>query len=347
MTDTVGPFGLDALREHAAALLRAAGATAEDAAIVADEVVDAEARGYEAQGLLRLPAYVRALQDGSARSPAVLQVLRDAPSALAWDADGALGHPAALQAMEVCVERAASTGACFGIVREPGHIGRLGYYVERAAERGAIGIIACSGGPSSATMAPWGAREARLGTNPIAFGFPGPDSEHVVVDVSTTQAARGKVLVAAATGQPIPDSWAFDADGHPTTDPHRALPPDGTLAPLGGHKGYALAVVVDLLCGALGGPYPPAESVVFVAAFDVASVTTAGEYSSAVRSLEELVRSAAPRPGHDGGRLPGSGARERLRAAESDGLQVAAPLWDAVRDAGASLGIAALEPAAQ
>jgi LDH2 family malate/lactate/ureidoglycolate dehydrogenase len=345
MSQTAGPFVLSDLREHAAALLRAAGATAEDAAIVADEVVDAEARGYEAQGLLRLPAYVRALQDGSARSPVTLTVLRDSPSALAWDATGALGHPAALQAMEACVERAAATGACFGIVREPGHIGRLGYYVERAAAKGAIGIIACSGGPSSATMAPWGAREARLGTNPIAFGFPGPGPDHVVVDVSTTQAARGKVLVAAATGQSIPDSWAFDADGNPTTDPTRALPPAGTLAPLGGHKGYALAVVVDLLCGALGGPYPPAESVVFVAAFDVASVTTAGEYATAVRSLEELVRSAAPRPGFEGGRLPGTGAGERLRAAEAGGLHVAAPLWEAVRAAGASVGVADLEPA--
>src|SRR5439155_9557445 len=123
-------------------------------------------------------------------------------------------------------------------------------------------------------MAPWGGREPRLSTNPFAIGFPYPDGDHVVIDISTTQAARGKVLVAAAKGEAIPETWAFDARGIPTTDPTQALPPHGTLAPLGGHKGYALGIAVELLCGGLGGEYPPAESTVFVAAFDIASVTT-------------------------------------------------------------------------
>jgi LDH2 family malate/lactate/ureidoglycolate dehydrogenase len=339
---SVGPIEIERLRGHVETMLVAAGASAGDAAIVSDEVVDAEARGYEAQGLLRVPSYVASVRGGETRSPAMLRIVRDAPSALAWDADHCFGHVAALQAMDVCVDRSRETGSCIGVIREPGHIGRLGYYVERAAARGAIGLIACSGGPSSAVMAPWGAREPRLATNPLAFGFP-CHGDPVVVDVSTTQAARGKVLVAAATGQAIPDGWAFDAEGTPTNDPRSALPPDGTLAPLGGHKGYALAVVVELLCGGLAGSYPPAESAVFVAAFDVDSVTTAGQFTSAVQALGELVRSSAPRPGFDGGRLPGTGSGERLRAAHAKGLRISAPLWDAFCTAGESVGVAPLE----
>jgi hydroxycarboxylate dehydrogenase B len=338
----VGPIEIDRLRAHVGAMLTAAGATAADAAIVSDEVVDAEARGYEAQGLLRVPSYVQAVRSGETRSPATLAMLRDAPSAIVWDAGHGFGHVAALQAMEVCVERAKATGSCIGVIREPGHIGRLGYYVERAAAQGAIGLIACSGGPASAVMAPWGAREARLSTNPFAFGFPGP-ADPVVIDISTTQAARGKVLVAAAMGEPIPEGWAFDASGSPTTDPEAALPPEGTLAPLGGHKGYALAVVVELLCGGLAGSYPPAESAVFVAAFDVASLTTAAEFGGAVQALDELVRSSAPRPGFDGARLPGAGSGERLRAARVHGLRISAPLWEAVCETGRALGIEPLE----
>jgi LDH2 family malate/lactate/ureidoglycolate dehydrogenase len=239
-----GPFALERVQELVAEILAAAGASVDDAAVVAHEVVDAEARGYESQGLMRVASYVEAARAGVTRSPTTLRLLRDAPSAVTWDADFGWGHVAALRAMEECVGRASRTGSCVGVVRNPGHIGRLGYYVEAAAERGAIGLVACSGNPASATTAPWGGREPRLSTNPFALGFPYPGGDQVVVDVSTTQAARGKVLVAAATGQSIPETWAFDAAGRPTTDPEQALPPHGTLAPLGGHKGYALAVAV-------------------------------------------------------------------------------------------------------
>lgn len=338
-TETERRVSLGALQSFVENVLVAAGATQSDAARVADEVVDAEARGYVSQGLLRVPSYVRWMREDAITTPTALRVLNDAPSALAWDAGDGWGHVAAWEAMEECVRRAQVTGTCFGVIRNIGHIGRLGYYVEHAAVLGAIGLIACSGGPSSATMAPWGGREARLSTNPLAFGFPYPGGDNVVIDISTTQAARGKVLVAAATGNAIPDSWAFDADGVPTTDPRQALPPNGTLAPLGGHKGYALAVAVELLCGGLGGVYPPRESAVFVAAFSPPHVTEPSEYAGAVRLLDDLVRSSMPRPGFDGSRLPGAGSGERLRAALESGVVVLPELWADVREAAASVGI--------
>ena len=327
------------LEEFVAAVLSGAGAAPEDAGIVAHEVVDAEARGYESQGVMRVPSYVAAARSGETVSPTELELLRDAPSAVVWDAHHGWGHVAALKAMQECARRARETGSCIGTIRNAGHIGRLGYYAEAAAELGVIGFIACSGNMSSATVAPWGGREPRLSTNPFAYGFPYPGGDNVVIDVSTTQAARGKVLVAAGRGQPIPDTWALDASGMPTTDPTSALPPNGTLAPLGGHKGYTLGIAVELLCGALGGGYPPAESTVFVAAYDLEHVTTAGEYGDAVRAIDELMRSSDLRPGFDEVRLPGAGSGERRRQAEADGVTVTPELWQALCAAAESVGV--------
>jgi LDH2 family malate/lactate/ureidoglycolate dehydrogenase len=339
MSEPVAGLSIEALESFVEAILTGAGVAPEDAVIVAAEVVDAEARGYESQGLMRVTPYVAAATNGTTVSPTSLELVRESASALAWDAGHGWGHVATKRAMEECARRAHETGACIGTIRNAGHIGRLGYYVERAAELGVIGFVACSGNMGSATVAPWGGREPRLSTNPFAFGFPYAGGDDVVVDISTTQAARGKVLVAAATGSSLPDGWAFDAAGTPTNDPHSALPPNGTLAPIGGHKGYALGIVVELLCGGLGGAYPPDESTVFVAAYDYSHLTTPEEYDQAVHEVDELMRSSALRPGFDAIRLPGAGSAERRREAERDGVRVASAIWDAVCETARSVGV--------
>lgn len=332
-------YSIDQLERLVAAILHTAGVSPDEAAIVASEVVDAEARGYESQGLMRVPLYLQDALRGETRSPTPLELLRESHSALTWDAGFGWGHVATLRAIEECMDRAAKTGACIGVIRNVGHIGRLGYYVEAAAAKGLIGLVACSGNMTSATAAPWGGREPRLSTNPFAIGFPHDDGDPVVIDISTTQTARGKVLVAAAKHEPIPDTWALDADGNPTTDPTRALPPHGTLAPLGGHKGYALSIAVELLCGALGGEYPPAESTVFVAAFSIDAVTTPGEFAAAVAAVDKLMRSSALRPGFTAIRLPGAGASAKRRASEAKGVQIAPEIWEALAAAADSVSV--------
>jgi LDH2 family malate/lactate/ureidoglycolate dehydrogenase len=334
-----GRWSIEGLERFVAAILVGAGASPDDAAAVADEVVDAEARGYDSQGLIRIPSYVAAATSGATHSPTRLECIRDSPSAVAWDAHHGWGPVAALRATEECVRRARAGGSCSGVIRNVGHIGRLGYYADAAADLGAIAFIACSSGPSMAMMAPWGGREPRLSTNPFAFGFPRAGDDNVVIDVSTTQAARGKVLLAAATGREIPDTWALDAGGLPTTDPQQALPPNGTLAPLGGHKGYALAVAVELLCGGLAGSYPPEGSAVFVAAYDPTHLTTGEEYANAVETLGASVRSSAPRAGFQAARLPGSGSGERKREARREGIAVSEEIWQAMTTAATSVGV--------
>jgi L-2-hydroxycarboxylate dehydrogenase (NAD+) len=331
------PASIEELGTFVAAVLVAAGVTADDAVVVAHQVADAEACGYESQGLTRLGLYVNGARTGLTKSPTVLTLVKQSPSAVTWDANHGWGPVAALRAVEECARRAKVTGSCIGVIRNAGHLGRLGYYVEAAARLDVIGFIACSGNEQGASTAPWGGREPRIGTNPFAFGFPSPDGDHIVVDLATTQARFGKVRVAAATGEPIPEGWAFDADGIPTTNPATAL--RGTLAPLGGHKGFALAIAVELLCGGLGGSYPPDESTVFVAAYDIAQVTTERDFGKAVDQVDKRMRSSNKRPGFDEIRLPGQGASERRRHAQRHGFLPAPEIWKAACDLAASVGV--------
>ncbi|HET7263640.1 MAG TPA: Ldh family oxidoreductase [bacterium] len=342
MTDRpAGPFSPASLRTFFASALDAAGLVPEEAAIVADVLIEAEERGYDSQGVMRLPSYLDLARGGGLRSPARLDVRREAPAAFSVDAHDGWGPVVGLRVMQMCVERARQTGVCVASIVHLGHVGRLGHYVEAAARENLIGIFALCGNPGSATMAPWGGREPRLSTNPLALGFPRPGGDPIVVDISSTQAARGKILLAAARGEPIPDSWAFDGDGYPTTDPKRGLPPAGSLAPLGGHKGYAIAVAVELLCGGLAGEYPPKSAGVFVAAINVAAVTNPDDYAYAAGEVDRRMQSSPLRPGFDEILLPGAGSARRKRAAERDGIRVPAVVWRAVVEAAGRVGVVA------
>ena len=339
------PFRSSDLRPFATAALKAVGVVDGEAELVAEVMVDAEERGYDSQGIVRLPSYLRWAKAGEFKSPAKITVTRSKPSAIAVDGGNGWGAVVTTRVMDMCIERARETGSCFAAVRDVGHCGRLGYYVERAAEQGMIGIFSLSGGGiPAAVMAPWGGKDARLSTNPIAFGFPHPGGAPVVVDISTTQAARGKIVIAALTGRQIPDSWAFDAGGHVTTDPKQALPPAGTMAPAGGHKGYALAVAVELMSAALAGDYPPEGDGMFLAAFDVSAVTDPDAYARAVETLDQNVRSSAPREGYAPPALPGTGAAERKARAQKEGVEVAPEIWRQVIDAVSGLGVEPPEP---
>jgi len=332
------------LRPFVTAALKAVEVVDGEAELVAEVMVDAEERGYESQGLMRLPSYLRWAKAGEFRSPAAINVTRTKPSAIAVDGGNGWGAVVTARVMDMCIERARETGSCFAAVADVGHCGRLGYYVERAADQGMIGILALSGSLSAPVMAPWGGREARLSTNPIAFGFPYPGGAPVVVDISTTQAARGKIAIANTKGESIPEGWALDAEGNVTTDPKQALPPAGTMAPLGGHKGFALAVAVELMSAAIAGEYPREGDGMFVAAFDIGAVTEPDLYARAVAALDSSVRSSAPREGYPAPALPGTGSAERKARAQSDGVEVAPEIWRQVTDAVAGLGLDPPQP---
>ncbi|MGH2614891.1 MAG: Ldh family oxidoreductase [Thermomicrobiales bacterium] len=337
--DAVGPIRTEDLTDLVRTFLEAAGAIPAEARLVADQLVDAEARESHAQGLIRLPPYVGWSRNGTIVSPTEVTVEQECGATLVLDAHNGWGQVAAMRAMDLCIERAQQTGICLAVVRNTNHIGRLGYYVEAAAEQGMIGLIAGSGNPASAWVAPWGGVKPLFGTNPIAFGFPRESAPPVVVDISTTQGARGRVLMAQRLGELLPEGWAFEASGDPTRDPAKALPPHGTLAPLGGHKGYALAVAIEILCGVLGGMWPPESSVNLVGAIRVEAFLPLDEYYRSLDALIEAIKSGPAAPGIEEILLPGEGSVTRKARTTAAGVSVPANLWSEITDLAREMGV--------
>jgi len=218
-----------------------------DAAVVADSLVEAELGGQPTHGLLRLPFLLDRLRAGLINPRPAFRLSGDRAAAVVLDADNGLGPLAGVRAVDLSVERAHLAGIGIVAVRRGNHLGSLGFYLRRATAAGAIGLAFTNTPPA---MSPPGGRTPYLGTNPIAAGFP-TSGDPVIVDMATSQVARGHILQAARVGEPIPEGWAVDAEGQPTTDPHAAIA--GSLLPLGGTKGFALALLVEVLSGVLSG----------------------------------------------------------------------------------------------
>lgn len=230
----------------------AAGLTPDEAEAAARPLVIADLRGVESHGVARLPGFLRRLGEGLIDPLARLTVDRETPSTLALCANNGLGLIVAAEAMERCIARAYSTGICVTTVRQSNHFGIAGTYAAMAAERGMGGMAMTN---ASRLVVPTFAKGPMLGTNPLAFAVPTGSGRPLVLDMSTSTVAWGKIEIARRAGLPIPEGWAFDADGRPTTVAAevRGLAPLGGNRISSGHKGYGLSVMVDVLCGPLSG----------------------------------------------------------------------------------------------
>ncbi len=244
------------------------GLSAEDAHVAADVLVAADARDIPSHGVARLERYVNGLRSGVMRPDATVDVLMDTPTTLVWDAQGAMGAPVSARAMQQVMDKARRGGAAFGCVRNSNHFGIAGYYAMMALPHDMIGMAMTN---TAALGVPTWGRQVMFGTNPIAFAAPADRERGFVLDMSTTVVTRGKIEVYERLGQPLPDGWAVDRTGRPATDAHALLDDmfrrvGGGIMPLGGvgemgggHKGYGLAVLVDILCAVLcGAPFGPA-----------------------------------------------------------------------------------------
>jgi (2R)-3-sulfolactate dehydrogenase (NADP+) len=290
----------------AAQLLQDAGVPAEQAEVTARCIVASDRWGIGSHGLMRLPFYLARLQAGGIKPAAQLKTVTDLPSLVVFDGDDGLGHWQLQKAAEVAAERAMVNGIAAVGVGRSNHCGALGIYVWPMINRGLVGI-AFSTGP--AVMPPWGGNKPLLSTSPIAAGI--PTNPPTVVDLATSAVARGKIQAKAQAGAELEPGWAFTKDGAPTTDAKEALA--GMLAPLGGVKGYAVAVLVESLTGMLIGPtlaknIPdmfaasqdalPQQISHFVIAIDAAKLSVDGANNRTTEFVSEV--------GAAGGRLPGA-----------------------------------------
>lgn len=336
-----------ALEDFARAVLRAAGLPESDADAVAWALVRANLEGVDTHGVSRLAMYVRRARAGLANPRPSLRWSQPAPGVKTLDADNALGPVAAVAAMDAAISLARAQGIGMVTVAHTNHAAALSAYVERAAAAGCVAMMVCN---TPKAMPPWGGREAFLGTNPLAFAAPTGDAlEPVVVDMATSVVARGNIIMAARQGEPIPDGWALDAEGNPTTDATAALA--GTVLPMAGAKGYALALMVEILSAIISGsawgpqvrsPYEdadePTDSGLWVMAFNVAALMPMPLYEQRMGALLDAIHASPAAPGQEA-RIPGE-RRARIR---QERLATGIPLDAATR---AELEALAAEPGA-
>ena len=260
-------FETRALEDFCRDVFIACGLGRDAATQSAEVMVAADVRGIPSHGIGRLWRYVNGLKTGLMLVDAKPETVAETASSLVIDAHGGMGFPVSVQAMRGIIGKAASVGAAFGCVKDSNHFGIAGHYAMMALERDMIGLAATN---TAALGLPTFGRQVMFGTNPLAFAAPAGDERAFVLDMSTTVVTRGKIEVCDRLNKPLPPGWAADSDGRPTSDAHALLDSllnrlGGGILPLGGegeqsggHKGYGLAVMVDILCSVLcGAPFGP------------------------------------------------------------------------------------------
>ena len=245
--DGASRYNADELKDFCAGVFASLGMDREDARVVSDSLVRANLEGTDSHGISRLAIYARRMREGRISARPDVRVERDG-SVLRVDGGNALGQVASYRALQAALPVARETGIAGVAVRNSNHFGTAGYYCQMACREG-MALIATTNSPPG--IAPWGGKKAFLGTNPIAFGFPTREVPPVIVDMSSSVVARGRIIQAAREGVSISEGWATDEEGVETTDANDAL--EGAVLPLGGAKGYALALAVEVMSGVLSG----------------------------------------------------------------------------------------------
>jgi len=315
-------IGIEAALELVQSAFVANGLKRQTAHSVAHALVMAEAEGQVGHGFSRVGDYITQMKSGKINADATLSVVSQSPSYLHVSADNGFAYPALDFAIEQAVKMAETTGCVAIAVSQSNHCGTLASHVEKLATQGLIGIMVAN---TPAAIAPWGGNKPLYGTNPIAFASPCGGHDPLVIDLSLSVVARGKVMNAKKTGQSIPEGWALDKNGRSTTDPSAALD-GGTMVPIGEAKGTALALMVEILAASLTGANSSADMPSFFAPSGPSA--NAGQFLIAIKPndidgftarSEALLNEIAKTPG---ARLPGARRIEARNHARTEGLNV-------------------------
>jgi LDH2 family malate/lactate/ureidoglycolate dehydrogenase len=336
----------DRLRSNVTALYRAVGLPDEHAALVADTLVRADMWGHSSHGVMRAPWYLDRVRHGVMKPVTEAERVVDAGAIAVVDGHEGVGQVIARDCMRDAVARAKAHGVGVVSVRNSNHHGALGYFTRLAAEAGCIGMLAANGGPA---MAPWGGKRMAVGTNPWSIAAPAGRHPPMMLDIANTVVARGKSFLARQKGVPIPDNWAMDADGRRTTDPAAALA--GVILPMAEHKGYAIALMMDVLSGVLSGsgvltevnsPYKtdkPSRSGHFFLALNVEAFGPRAAFAARMEEMIAEVKAVPLAPGFDEILYPGElEARNEARHA-CDGLDLPEKTWTDLRAEADKLGV--------
>ncbi len=337
-----------ALHDYLARVYQAVGLPGPDAGMCAAQIVDAELRGVHSHGCVRFGVFVERLQNATANPRPRVRTVTDLPAFSLLDGDYGMSAVVGRRAVEVAIDKAKACGVGAAAIRKSSHTGHVGYFAAMALAHGMIGVV-ISGAVGN--LAPWGGSERMIGNNPVAFAIPSRQEYPILFDIATSKVARGYVLLAAKAGEPIPEGWALDPAGNPTTD--AALAARGTMLPLADYKGYGLALMFTFLTGALSGngfdadrpdwleKEAPFGLPMFVMAIDP-DRCLGGDYKAAVDEAVSRIKASGLAPGFDEIRIPGEGAHRRYRAALSEGIALKEALARELDRIAAEVGVAPL-----
>jgi L-2-hydroxycarboxylate dehydrogenase (NAD+) len=352
-------FPIEVLREFSTRVFRHFGIPKAAAVQAADVLASADLRGIDSHGVARLTSYFDLLSEGLINPTPKIKILRSTPSTATIDGDNGLGLVVGPQANQIAMDMAEKAGSGWVSIGNSNHFGIAGYYVLKALERDMIGMAMTN---STKLVTPlWGA-ERMLGTNPIAIAFPGKEEPPIVVDMATCAAAYGKIEMARRRGESIPQGWGIDNQGRGTTNPDDivaggALLPLGSDRERGGHKGYGLAVMVDVLCGVLSGanwgPFTPpfalrqeipARSVGkgighFFGAMRIDGFIEGDEFKRQMDDFIRVFRATKPAPGTNGPLIPGDPERDAEKVRSKQGVPLILPVVEELRVISKKIGV--------
>ena len=348
MTETrVDPGRLEALVGD---IFQRAGSSPPEARVLASHLVLANLVGHDSHGVIRLREYLPWLVEGKVRANRAARVVHETPVSLLVDGDLGFGQVVGEAALDLAIAKARTTGMAILGLRNTGHVGRVGHFAERAAAAGFVSLHFVNTTGFGVLVAPVGGREARLSANPLAIGVPRGEAPPLVLDISTASIAEGKIKVARNARKPLPEGAVTDAEGNPTTDPEAFYgPPRGAILPFGGHKGYALSVMIEALAGALSGAGctgdSPERKVALVnnmtSILIRPDVLGAGETMAAeLRAFELWLKSATPTAPGAAILVPGELERRTRADRERHGIPIDDTTLAELRDAAERFSIA-------
>jgi LDH2 family malate/lactate/ureidoglycolate dehydrogenase len=338
------------LRTLSKALYEAAGTPSDHAEIVTAHQVGANLKGHDSHGVVLLPTYVNRIDRGHIMPKAKPEVMSETPTTIQVNGQWGFGPVISEWTMQRCIDKAHEMKVAMGVVREQSHVGSLNDYPLMAAKAGLIGILMCDSGQGPKSVAPFGGREARLGTNPICIAFPTDLPGPVFIDMATSAVAAGKLNVARARGLPIPLGWLLDKHGKPTTDPNAAQD-GGVMLPLGGpegHKGYGLSFAVETFAALLPGlgfgidPQGRHNDGAFMLAMDPSAFMPLSEFKGQVEAFVKYLKETPPAEGFKEVLYPGEKEHYTEQQRRKEGIPIEDSTWKRITELADRFGVTSL-----